>query len=111
MNNFFWSLANNLLNKGFQGIFLIVLGNYLFPKEIGLLVTLMLVAIYAVTFSSLQLGSGVVQKLNHHELKEKRNHYFSAGFILTFAIGIFVTVVFFRFWTLIAQGFQLGASG
>lgn len=88
MRNILWSLTNTFLNRGFSTVFLILLGNLLLPGELGIYISVMLVVAYASSLLSLQIGAGVVQKLNDQKLKALRSHYFLAGWLTTTVISV-----------------------
>ncbi|HKL38766.1 MAG TPA: oligosaccharide flippase family protein, partial [Bacteroidales bacterium] len=95
MKNVLWSLGNALLSKGFSFVFTIIIGNLLLPEQLGLFVTLLLVVTYAANIFSLNLGGGLVQKMNSQGVSQDPGRFFSAGLLATAFLSITALVVFY----------------
>jgi O-antigen/teichoic acid export membrane protein len=111
MKHFAWSFINTLLTKGFSFIFSIVLGNLLLPGDLGIFVTVVLILAYVVSIFSINLGSGIVQKLNDSNEKSYRNHYFSAGFITMLLLAIIASIVFLSSRPFLISIFDIAGAG
>ena len=107
MKHYIWSFFNTLLTRGFSFIFSIILGNILLPHDLGLYVTIILVITYFANILSINLGSGIIQKLNNQNEYVYRNNYFTAGlfYILSFALA--GALIFLALKDLIAQLFDI----
>lgn len=88
MKNVIWSLINSFSNQGLVAIFSIILGNIVSPHDLGVYITIMIVISYGVSFFSLELGGGIVQKLNNVNLKDKGDQYFTTGFVLVLVTSV-----------------------
>lgn len=95
MKNVIWSLGNAVLSKGFSFVFTVIIGNLLLPEQLGLFVTLLLVVTYAANIFSLNLGSGIVQKMNTRSNQEEASQLFSAGIISMMLLSATALVVFY----------------
>jgi O-antigen/teichoic acid export membrane protein len=102
-----WSLSNTFLYSGISAIFIILLGNLLLPHELGIYVTIIMVVTYAVSLMSLEIGSGVAQKLNVSDLSDRRSHYFSAGWFSILLISFFVVSIMYLAKDLLLNIFNL----
>jgi len=101
MKNVFWSLVNSFVTKGFGAIFSIILGNLILPGELGIYVTLMIITTISSQLFGLQIGKGVIQKINCSSHSE-RNLYFSSGLVSVFSLSILAIAILFLFhWNLI----------
>ncbi len=88
MKNVAWSLANALLGKGFSFIFSLIIGNLLLPGELGLFVTLLLVITYAANIFTLNMGGGLVQKMNARTGPQEPARYFTAGLLAVLLLSL-----------------------
>jgi len=95
MKNIAWSLGNALLSKGFSFVFTIIIGNLLLPEQLGLFVTLLLVVTYAANIFSLNLGGGIVQKMNSLGMSEDTGRFFTAGLLAIAFLAMTALVVFY----------------
>jgi O-antigen/teichoic acid export membrane protein len=95
MKNVAWSLANAILGKGFSFVFTVIIGNLLLPSELGLFVTLLLVITYGANIFSLNLGGGMIQKLNSLKPSEKPASYFTAGLMSMVVLSFMSMLVFY----------------
>lgn len=107
MSDYVWSGINSFFMKGFSTLFAVVLGNLLLPAELGVYVSFMLVVSYANTLLSLNLGSGVVQKLNDETLSDRHDEYFTAGALLVGAISILLPLALHLFRGAVMGWFEL----
>jgi len=101
MKNIFWSLTNSFVTRGFGAIFSIVLGHLILPGELGTYVTLMIIATTVSQLFGLQIGKGVIQKINS-SLNSERNLYFSSGLLgILFLSLLAIATLFLLQWNLI----------
>lgn len=95
MKHVAWSLGNALLSKGFSFVFTIIIGNLLLPEQLGLFVTLLLVVTYAANIFSLNLGGGIVQKMNSLGLSQDPGRFFTAGALAVAVLSATALLVFY----------------
>lgn len=95
VSDYVWSGINSFFMKGFSTLFVIILGNLLLPAELGVYVSFMLVVSYATTLLSLNLGSGVVQKLNDETLSDRHDEYFTSGALFVGALSVLLPVALY----------------
>ncbi len=107
MKHYIWSFLNSILTRGFAFIFSIILGNILLPQDLGLYVTVVLVMTYFANMLSLNLGSGIIQKLNDKDEQQFRDNYFTAGLIYILAFSLVGTLIFLGLKSFIAQIFNI----
>jgi len=102
MRNVAWSFGNTFLSKGFSFIFSVIIGNLMLPGELGLFVTLMLIITYGANIFSINLGGGIVQKLNSITDSAEQSRFFTAGVMGTLFLSILAMVVLFliRGWVI-----------
>ena len=110
MKHYIWSFLNTILTRGFAFIFSIILGNILLPGDLGLYVTVVLVITYFANILSLNLGSGIIHKLNNQNEQQFRNNYFTAGFIYILAFSLVGTLIFLGLKSLIVQIFDISEA-
>lgn len=105
-----WSFINTFLSKGFSFVFSIVIGNLLLPGDLGLVVTLILIVTYMASLLSMNLGGGIVRKLNDIKEGGESSHYFSAGFLLTIVLSAVSIIIFFILEEPITGVFKISAA-
>jgi O-antigen/teichoic acid export membrane protein len=102
-----WSFAHTFLSKGFSFLFSIIIGNLLLPDNLGLVVTIILIVTYMASIFSMNLGGGVIQKINDRKEKERASQYFSAGLVLTLILTFVAIVVFYLLRNPVMQVFNI----
>ena len=95
MKHVAWSLGNALLSKGFSFVFTVIIGNLLLPEQLGLFVTLLLVVTYAANIFSLNLGGGIVQKINALGKDDTPAGFFTSGVLAITFLTLTALLVFF----------------
>ena len=107
MKKIFWSFLHTFFESAFPVLFILLLGNLLLPKELGIYVILLLVVTYFASFLGFDLESTIIQKLNDQKLKGKENAYYTAGFISLILLSLFACGLAFFFHDLILSIFKL----
>ena len=90
MRTFVWSLISKTVTSGFAAVFIILLGNLIASSDLGIYVSATLVLTFSLTLLCVELGAGVVQKLNDVRLTDLRGHYFTAGLVGANVLGLIV---------------------
>lgn len=110
MKDYFWSIINTFLSKGFGTIFSVIIGNLILPEDLGVYVAILLVVNYCVSLFSLSIETGIIQKLNDDNLNSYKNHYFSSALLFINLLGGGILVLIYVFQENVAQLFNLTSN-